>query len=264
MARFDNKAATISGNGFEPWPEKFDKGVIGIERNGVILQDTNIVTENDVVPIEGALEAIKMIRLKGYRLCIFFNEPLISQGVMTPEQVDVTNNRMMDIFGEEKLFEELKKVDPEAASNILPNNARRIVRALEVNEITGKPFNAKLPEPKPIYDDVRIGLNLDREILDQKISIRVHNMFQDGLVDEVKNILDLITAGKTSQKALGYSQVIDFLKGNISIEEAIEQTISATKKYARRQISWFKRDPLLRWFQADDIKLEQEIIRMVS
>lgn len=170
----------------------------------------------------------------------------------------------LESYGIQQLFEELKKVDPEAASNILPNNARRIVRALEVNEITGKPFNAKLPDPKPIYDDVRIGLNLDREILDQKISIRVHNMFQDGLVDEVKNILDLITAGKTSQKALGYSQVIDFLKGNISIEEAIEQTISATKKYARRQISWFKRDPLLRWFQADDIKLEQEIIRMVS
>lgn len=101
MGRFDNKVATVSGTGsFEPWPNKFDKGVIGIERTGVILEDRNITTPDDVIPIPGALEAIKMMRLKGYRVFIFFNEPLIGQGVMTADQVDNTVDQMMQLFGE--------------------------------------------------------------------------------------------------------------------------------------------------------------------
>ena len=101
MGRYDNKVATVSGTGsLEPWPDTFDKGVISIERTGVILEDRNIITPEDVVPLPGALAAIKMMRLKGYRVCIFFNEPLISQGVMTTDQVDTTINQMMQLFGE--------------------------------------------------------------------------------------------------------------------------------------------------------------------
>ena len=165
--------------------------------------------------------------------------------------------------GVEFLYNQLVKIDPTAAENILENNARRIVRALEVNELTGKNFNAKLPEPSPMFDDIRIGLNLDREILDKRIEARVLEMFDRGLVNEVKTIFEELVKGKTAQKALGYSQVIDFLKDEITLEQAIEQTIVQTRKFARRQISWFKRDPLIQWFDAQDDELLEKVNRIM-
>lgn len=170
---------------------------------------------------------------------------------------------MLEKNGVEFLHNELAKIDPAAAKNILLNNARRIVRALEVNELTGKNFNAKLPEPSPIFHDIRIGLNLDREILDKRIETRVHEMFNRGLVEEVKLIFNELIKGKTAQKALGYSQVIDFLKDEISLDQAIEQTIIQTRKFARRQISWFKRDPMIQWFDAQDGELLAKVNRII-
>jgi D-glycero-D-manno-heptose 1,7-bisphosphate phosphatase len=101
MGRYDNKIATVSGfKNLEPWPEVFNTGVVAIERTGVILRDGQIKTPDDVVPVEGSLEAIKLLRLKGYKVSIFFNEPLISEGILTADDVDRTNVRMMEIFGE--------------------------------------------------------------------------------------------------------------------------------------------------------------------
>lgn len=170
---------------------------------------------------------------------------------------------LLEKNGVEFLYSELKKIDPAAAENILENNARRIVRALEVNELTGKNFNAKLPEPSPVFKDIRIGLNLDRELLDLRIETRVHEMFNQGLVNEVELIFEEIIKGKTAQKALGYSQVIQYLQGEITLEQAIEQTIIHTRKYARRQISWFKRDPLIQWFDAQDDELLAKVNRII-
>ncbi|MFM9129783.1 MAG: tRNA (adenosine(37)-N6)-dimethylallyltransferase MiaA [Actinomycetes bacterium] len=170
---------------------------------------------------------------------------------------------LLEKNGVEFLYSELKKIDPAAAENILENNARRIVRALEVNELTGKNFNAKLPEPSPVFKDIRIGLNLDRELLDLRIETRVHEMFNQGLVNEVELIFEELIKGKTAQKALGYSQVIQYLQGEITLEQAIEQTIIHTRKYARRQISWFKRDPLIQWFDAQDDELLAKVNRII-
>lgn len=170
---------------------------------------------------------------------------------------------LLEKNGVEFLYSELKKIDPAAAENILENNARRIVRALEVNELTGKNFNAKLPEPSPVFKDIRIGLNLDRELLDLKIETRVHEMFNQGLVNEVELIFEELIKGKTAQKALGYSQVIQYLQGEITLEQAIEQTIIHTRKYARRQMSWFKRDPLIQWFDAQDDELLAKVNRII-
>ena len=170
---------------------------------------------------------------------------------------------LLEKNGVEFLYSELKKIDPAAAENILENNARRIVRALEVNELTGKNFNAKLPEPSPVFKDIRIGLNLDRELLDLKIETRVHEMFNQGLINEVELIFEELIKGKTAQKALGYSQVIQYLQGEITLEQAIEQTIIHTRKYARRQISWFKRDPLIQWFDAQDDELLAKVNRII-
>jgi tRNA dimethylallyltransferase len=165
--------------------------------------------------------------------------------------------------GVEFLYKELERIDPLAAKNIIINNARRIVRALEVNELTGKNFNAKLPEPSPVFKDVRIGLNLERDILDKRIENRVLEMFNRGLVKEVEQIFDELVKGKTAQKALGYSQVIQYLKNEITLDQAIEQTIVQTRKYARRQISWFKRDPLIQWFDAQEDELLEKVNRII-
>ena len=171
---------------------------------------------------------------------------------------------ILDEQGVEVLYEMLEEIDPNAAKNILPSNARKIVRALEVNEITGKAFNAKLPEPSPIFSDVRIALDMPRDLLDKRISDRVHQMFEDGFVDEVKSLEKNLRLGKTAFRALGYSQVLSLLAGEITEDEAITLTINATKKFARRQLSWFRRDPLIHWLDATSPDLFEESLRLIG
>jgi len=179
-------------------------------------------------------------------------------------EVRAKYEEILDVQGVEVLYEMLKKIDPTAAQNILPNNARKIVRALEVNEITSKAFNAKLPEPSPIFSDVRIALDMPRDLLDKRISDRVQQMFEDGFVDEVKSIEKNLRLGKTALRALGYSQVLSLLAGEISEDEAITLTINATKKFARRQLSWFRRDPLIHWLDATSPDLFEESLRLIK
>ncbi len=179
-------------------------------------------------------------------------------------EVRAKYEEILDEKGVEALFQMLKEIDPKAAENILPNNARKIVRALEVNEITGKAFNAKLPEPSPIFSDVRIALDMPRDLLDQRIIDRVHQMFEDGFVDEVKSIEKNLRLGKTAFRALGYSQVLSLLSGEISEDEAITLTINATKKFARRQLSWFRRDPLIHWLDATSPDLLAQSLRLIG
>lgn len=166
--------------------------------------------------------------------------------------------------GVEVLYEMLERIDKEAAQNILPNNARKIVRALEVNELTGNNFNAKLPEPSPIFSDVRIALDMPRDLLDTRIAERVHQMFKDGLVEEVKSLEPKLREGKTALRALGYSQVLSLLNGEITEQEAITLTINATKKFARRQLSWFRRDPLIHWLDATSPQLLDQSLRLIG
>ena len=170
---------------------------------------------------------------------------------------------LLEEKGVEHLFEMLEEIDPLAAENILPNNARKIVRALEVNELTGKRFNAKLPEPSPIFPDVRIALDMPRNLLDKRITERVHQMFADGFIDEVQKIEESLTKGKTALRALGYSQVLSYLAGEIQKEEAITLTINATKKFARRQLSWFRRDPLIHWLDATSSDLFEQSMKLI-
>jgi tRNA dimethylallyltransferase len=179
-------------------------------------------------------------------------------------EVRAKYEEILDEQGVEVLYEMLRKIDPTAAQNILPNNARKIVRALEVNEITGKAFNAKLPEPSPIFSDVRIALDMPRDLLDKRISDRVHQMFEDGFVDEVKSLEKNLRLGKTALRALGYSQVLSLLAGEIIEDEAITLTINATKKFARRQLSWFRRDPLIHWLDATSPDLFEESLRLIG
>jgi tRNA dimethylallyltransferase len=154
--------------------------------------------------------------------------------------------------GPEAMHARLAAVDPTAAEAILPTNGRRIVRALEVIELTGEPFVARLPEPVGVYPTVRIGLDIPRDALDERIAQRVDRMWEQGFVDEVAQ---LRTAGladtPTASRALGYQQVLALLAGACTEAQARQDTIDATRRFARRQQRWFRRDPRITWLPYD-------------
>ncbi|MCF3170987.1 tRNA (adenosine(37)-N6)-dimethylallyltransferase MiaA, partial [Streptomyces violaceoruber] len=136
---------------------------------------------------------------------------------------------------------------------ILPGNGRRIVRALEVIEITGKPFTANLPGEKPVYEAVQIGVDVDRPELDDRIARRVDRMWDAGLVDEVRALEGAgLREGLTASRALGYQQVLAALAGECTEDDARAETVRATKRFARRQDSWFRRDTRVVWLGGGD------------
>ncbi|WP_434743920.1 tRNA (adenosine(37)-N6)-dimethylallyltransferase MiaA [Micromonospora sp. SH-82] len=150
--------------------------------------------------------------------------------------------------GPAPLHERLRAADPVAAATILPGNGRRIVRALEVIELTGAPFVASLPEPTPYYPSVQLGVDLDTEALDERLAVRVDRMWADGLVAETRELVGRgLREGRTANRALGYRQVLGALAGELTETEAYEDTIRATRRFARRQRSWFRRDLRVRW-----------------
>ncbi|MBC2876800.1 MULTISPECIES: tRNA (adenosine(37)-N6)-dimethylallyltransferase MiaA [Streptomyces] len=151
-------------------------------------------------------------------------------------------------LGPGALHARLAAADPDAARAILPGNGRRIVRALEVIEITGKPFTANLPGETAVYDAVQIGVDVERPELDERITRRVDVMWEAGLVDEVRELERAgLREGRTASRALGYQQVLAFLAGECTEEEARAETVRATKRFARRQDSWFRRDSRVHW-----------------
>ena len=144
----------------------------------------------------------------------------------------------------------LAERDPRAAAQILPSNGRRIVRALEVIELTGS-FTATLPDPEPVYHTVQIGLDMDTALLDDRLARRVDAMWQAGFVDEVRRLEAAgLRSGRTASRALGYQQVLRFLAGECTEDEARQETIRATRRFVRRQRSWFRRDDRIRWLDA--------------
>jgi tRNA dimethylallyltransferase len=154
--------------------------------------------------------------------------------------------------GAHAMHDRLAAVDPAAAERILPGNGRRIVRALEVIEISGHPFAAALPEPTYVRPAVQIGLTIERPELDARIDARVDAMWAAGLVDEVRALAEQgLREGRTASKALGYAQVLAYLDGDLSEADAAAVTKQATRKFARRQLTWFGRDPRVRWLAAD-------------
>lgn len=164
--------------------------------------------------------------------------------------------------GPETLHTELARRDPAAAAQILPTNGRRIVRALEVLELTGKPYAATLPKLEYAFENVTvIGIDVPRNVLNERISRRVDLMWEQGIVDEVR-ILQArgLEDGRTASRAIGYAQVLDFLHGDCTEEEAREATVAGTRKFARRQDRWFRQDPRIHWlpYDAED-KVEQAL-----
>ena len=166
-------------------------------------------------------------------------------------------------LGQDVMHQRLAKLDPAAAA-IPKENLRRVVRALEVIELTGKPYTANLPRVgSSKYPHAKqFGLVMERSSLASRIDARVEKMWDEGLVDEVKGLISQgLLEARTAQAALGYAQVIKFAKGELSQSEAKEETKRATRQYARRQETWFSRDERITWIKGSSRQqLLEEII----
>jgi len=167
-------------------------------------------------------------------------------------------------LGAAALHARLARLDPAAAAAILPGNGRRIVRALEVIEISGRPFTATMPAYQQNRPAVQIGLALPRPELDRRIAARVDRMWQAGLDAEVRTLITLgLRDGRTASRALGYQQLLRYLDGEWTLDQARLETMKATRRFARRQESWFRRDPRVHWLDATSQTLRPDALAVM-
>jgi tRNA dimethylallyltransferase len=167
-----------------------------------------------------------------------------------PEVRQRLESELADV-GTAPLHERLAANDPEAAAAILPSNGRRIVRALEVIEFSGRPFSATMPGYDAGRPATQIGIRTPRQELDRRIEARVDRMWRSGFDAEVRRLAQAdLREGKTASRALGYRQMLRYLDGEWTLERAREETVRATRRFARRQESWFARDPRITWLDA--------------
>ena len=169
--------------------------------------------------------------------------------------------------GVEALVEELREKDPVAADAIDPRNSRRIVRALEVIQITGQPFGAGLHARSTLWRKpvLVMGLQRERSMLSAALEQRVERMWESGLVAEVKGLIGgTEPLGVTASQAIGYRQVMEYMDGSMTQAEASAETVSLTKRYARRQMSWFRRDPQIVWRDVDQVTRDDLVGELTS
>jgi tRNA dimethylallyltransferase len=167
--------------------------------------------------------------------------------------------------GTPAMFERLRQVDPAAAVAIERGNTRRIVRALEVIELTGRPFSATMPRREYLRPTVTLGLAVPRPVLDERIEQRVQRMWRDGLLDEVRGLEPLgLREGRTASRAIGYAQALAQLDGDLTKTEAQQQTAALTRRLARRQESWFRPDPRVTWLDPRDDDAVARAVHLVQ
>ena len=171
----------------------------------------------------------------------------------------------LETLGSHAMHRRIAALDPVAAARIDPENGRRVVRALEILLLTGEPFAAALPDETESWQPVlEIGLNSDRADLVDRLGKRVERMWQQGLVAEAESLIaEGIREGKTSSRAIGYSQALGQIDGEISEAEAIAQTVQLTSRYARRQMSWFRRDERIHWLDYQDGNMNQKAFDLI-
>ena len=235
------------------------------ERRGIPhhLLDVLDVTEPATVALfqEWARDAVADIRGRGATPVLVGGSALYTRAIVDRFDFPGTDESLrreleveLERVGGPALHARLAGVDPEAAGRIEPDNGRRVVRALEVIALTGRPFSASLPRLE--YADpqtVQVGVDIDRPTLDERIARRVEEMFATGLVEEVEALLARgLAEGRTAPRAIGYREVMGYLAGDRTLAEAIEQTTTATRRFARRQDSWFRKDPRIVWVAHDD------------
>lgn len=235
------------------------------QRRGIVhhLLDRLDVTETSTVhDFQGwARDEIAEIRGRDRTPVLVGGSALYTRAILdrfefpgTDESVRRELEAELETVGPNQLHQRLERLDAQAAAKIGPDNGRRIVRALEVIALTGRPYSASLPTPT--YADprsVQIGVDIDRPTLDARIAVRVQEMYADGFVEEVERLLDLgLEKGQTARRAIGYREATAFLRGEITRDEAVERTQAATRRFARRQDGWFRKDPRVVWVRFDD------------
>jgi tRNA dimethylallyltransferase len=247
------------------------------ERRGVPhhLLDVLHVTEKASVAAyqRDARRAIEEILARGRTPILAGGSGLYIQAVVDdiafPATDAAVRSRLEDelaAIGADVLWARLADRDPQAAEVIDRRNGRRIVRALEVIEVTGQPFTATFPTPGvPRYDAALICLDRDTSALDERLAIRVHEMMRRGLMAEVRTLVDQgLRRGVTAWRALGYRQLLAVLDGERSEDDAVIDTIVATRRFVRRQRSWFRRDRRLTWIDAEESDLADRCVRVVT
>lgn len=235
------------------------------ERRGIAhhLLDVLDVTESATVALfqEWARDAVADIRGRGAAPVLVGGSALYTRAIIDRFEFPGTDESLrreleveLERVGSPALHARLAGVDPEAAGRIEPDNGRRVVRALEVIALTGRPYSASLPRLE--YADpltVQVGVDIDRPTLDERIARRVEEMFASGFVEEVEALLARgLAEGRTAPRAIGYREVMGYLAGDRTLAEAVEQTTTATRRFARRQDSWFRKDPRIVWVAHDD------------
>ncbi len=181
----------------------------------------------------------------------------------TDPQVRAELEARVEDEGSRALHAELARLDPVAAAGIGPRNARRIVRALEVIALTGRPYSSNLPSHEYVLPAVQIGLDCDRSALDARVAERVARMWEAGLVDEVTALVER-GIGRTASRAVGYAEVIAMLRGEVSPQAAREAVVAGTRRLARKQMGWFGRDPRVHWLDAQDPGLVDRAVELVA
>ena len=213
---------------------------------------------------ERALEVLANIRSRGAVPLIVGGSGLYISSVLydfrfpgTDAEIRARLETELAARGPGMLFQRLREVDPAAASAIGPRNGRRIVRALEVVELTGEPFGSGLPDESRLREPtVMLGLRAPRAELVARLDARVEGMWHAGLLDEVSGLLAIgLERGITARRAIGYAQAVAQLEGALGEVEAIGQAASLTRRYARRQVGWFRRYPHAAWLDYDDANL---------
>jgi tRNA dimethylallyltransferase len=232
------------------------------ERRGVphhLLDILDVTQEASVSQFqEQARAAITDIHSRGKRAILVGGSGLYVRAALDvlefPGTDPALRQRLEDDLaaqGAGALLARLQAVDPVSAGRL--SDSRRIIRALEVHELTGRPFSSFMPQREYFQPAVQIGLSVDRDQLRERLALRVHRMVDNGLLAEVERLeAQGLRRGKTAPRALGYAQFLQVLDGAATVPEAAEETIVATRQFARRQLTWFRADPRINWLDWQD------------
>ncbi|KRC37333.1 tRNA (adenosine(37)-N6)-dimethylallyltransferase MiaA [Oerskovia sp. Root22] len=246
--------------------------VPGAERRGIVHHQLDVLDPREdasVADYQASARAdLDAIDARGARAVVVGGSGLYVRALLdemnfpgTDPDVRARLEARAEREGARALHAELARLDPGAATSIGPANTRRIVRALEVIEITGEPFTANLPRQEYVRPAVQIGLDCDRETLDARVAGRVERMWEQGLLDEVRALAPHL--GRTAERAVGYAEVLAHLRGEITADGAREQITANTRRLARKQMGWFGRDPRVHWLDAQSPTLLADALEIV-
>ena len=245
------------------------------ERRGIPhhqLDVLDVVQEASVAAYQVAARAdLAAIQARGHHPILAGGSGLYVRAALDVLEIPPTDpevrsrlEREADEVGPAALGARLRDLDPTAAAAIEPGNTRRIIRALEVIELTGRPFSATMPTRTALQPTLVLGLRLPRPELDERVATRVRRMWEQGLLAEVRHLETLgLREGRTASRALGYAQALAELDGTMTTEQAQEETIALTRRLVRRQESWFNADPRITWLDARSPHLAEQAVAVV-